>query len=51
MTGRQVLAQLTSLGYRIDVAGPERTPHSIDEILALFEATPAVHIDLQLWTD
>jgi FkbM family methyltransferase len=51
MTGRQVLTQLTSLGYRIAIAGPERTPHSIDEILALFEATPAVHIDLQLWVD
>jgi FkbM family methyltransferase len=51
MSGRDVLTYLTGLGYAVDLVGPERTVRSTDEILAAFAATPADHIDLQLWVD
>jgi hypothetical protein len=51
MSGRDVLTRLASLGYAIDMVGPERTARSPDEILTAFAATPAIHLDLQLWTD
>jgi FkbM family methyltransferase len=49
MSGRELLEFLTSLGYAVDLVGPERTPRAVEEILHAFAATPADHIDLQLW--
>jgi hypothetical protein len=49
MSGRDLLGYLTSLGYSVDLVGSGRTARRTDEILAVFAATPADHIDLQLW--
>jgi FkbM family methyltransferase len=52
MTGQALLEYLSGLGYSVDViGGAERVPRSIDDVLAVFEATPADHIDLVLWAD
>jgi hypothetical protein len=51
MSGREVLTNLTALGYSVDLVGSERTARSIDDILDAFAATSAIHIDLQLWTE
>ena len=49
MSGHEVLTYLTSLGYSVDLAGNDRSPRSVEEILSAFAATPEDHIDLQLW--
>jgi FkbM family methyltransferase len=51
MSGRQVLEGLVALGYSVDVMGPARQSRTVPEILSAFDATPADHIDLQLWVD
>jgi FkbM family methyltransferase len=49
MSGRDLLGYLIALGYSVDLVGPDRTPRTPEEILRAFGATPADHIDLQLW--